>query len=207
MSKRPRDQTDPKELAKEECSSKRFHYSAEKPMPPIRFFSQDAPYGELSNFWQLSAPLHIFGFGCATSEHAYQCAKFVYEGATEETLRYARVIAAASTPYKSKLLANRSCGGRYRWQIQLQEVVNQHPKAVIDPAWDSRRLSVMRKILFAKFCADEHCRKVLLSTAGHELEEATSHNDRFWGIGKDGKGENHLGHLLMEARDALLCLL
>lgn len=168
----------------------------------IQFFSERASYGELSNFYALRAPLCLWGIDFPTSEHAYQAAKYVYPGASSACGVYARVIAAASTPYKSKLLANRSCATRYAWQRALQAEMQKHAAAVADPAWIARRVSVMREVLFAKFRADAHCRDVLFSTAGRALEEASG-TDRFWGTGGGG-GENQLGRLLVEVRDHLM---
>ena len=54
-----------------------------------------------------------------------------------------------------------------------------------------------------KFTQDDHCKKVLLSTHGSDLAEASS-RDSFWGIGSDGKGQNHLGKILSQVRRELI---
>ena len=64
--------------------------------------------------------------------------------------------------------------------------------------WNDERISVMRGILFIKFQG-----KLLerLKAIEGEIVERNTWNDTFWGV-CNGKGENHLGKLLMEVRDA-----
>ena len=67
-------------------------------------------------------------------------------------------------------------------------------QVALRPDWEEVKIDVMREGLYRKF-ADE------------ELVEGTWWHDRYWGVCKcakcGGKGENHLGQLLMEVRSAI----
>ncbi len=72
----------------------------------------------------------------------------------------------------------------------------------IDKArWDSNRLAVMERCLNLKF-QDPELSKKLAETGTKELSEGNVWKDSFWGV-YDGKGENHLGKLLMKVREGL----
>jgi len=66
--------------------------------------------------------------------------------------------------------------------------------------WDDVKLSVMRDLVTQKF-SDPSLRALLDETKGKQLIEGNHWGDVFWGVCK-GKGENHLGKILMEVRDA-----
>lgn len=67
--------------------------------------------------------------------------------------------------------------------------------------WEDIKLEEMASILRVKF-ADPVLRNHLLETAPAELIEGNWWGDTFWGV-CDGRGENHLGKLLMELRTKL----
>lgn len=68
--------------------------------------------------------------------------------------------------------------------------------------WYRNRVEVMRELLAQKFNIPA-MRDKLLATGDQELIYGNS-PDEFWGINeRTGKGENVLGKLLMETRDAL----
>ena len=60
----------------------------------------------------------------------------------------------------------------------------------------------MKTALHAKFTTYPDLQDFLLSTAGAVLVEA-SQNDKFWGAGRHGDGENKLGQMLMELRSEI----
>lgn len=109
-----------------------------------------------------------------TSEHAYQAAK-----TTDKELRQG--IADLTTAGKAK---------RAGQKIELR------------PDWNDIRLLEMEKILIAKF-ATSKLRKSLIDTHPAYLIEGNDWGDTFWGT-VNGKGENHLGNLLMKIRLGLL---
>lgn len=169
---------------------------------PVRFFGPTGEYKELGNFHLLSKPIYVQGHPCPSLEHAYHAYKYIYESASPESLDYAKAIMAAGTPYQSKLLGNRRTSGRFGWEKVIDSVIASYPRAKIDPAWDTRKLAVMEMLLKEKFCSDPVLAKILVSTGTREIQEASPY-DSFWGMGRDGKGSNHLGKLLMKLREQL----
>ena len=67
--------------------------------------------------------------------------------------------------------------------------------------WKNKKLEIMNWALREKF-KDEKLAELLLSTGDEELVEGNCWKDFFWGM-CDGKGENHLGKILMEVRGEL----
>ena len=122
------------------------------------------------------SPCLIFMDGHAYNslEHAYQAAK-----TTDETLR--KAIRDQATPAQAKKLAR---------------------SLPIRPDWDEVKLDVMYTLLVEKF-AQEPERSTLLSTGDEDIAEVNWWNDRFWGQDYEGKGENHLGKLLMRVRQEI----
>lgn len=66
--------------------------------------------------------------------------------------------------------------------------------------WDDIRVGVMRELLYQKFNEPE-LRQWLLNTGDAQLIEGNDWGDVFWGVCR-GRGENWLGRLLMEVRQA-----
>lgn len=60
----------------------------------------------------------------------------------------------------------------------------------------------MKLALRAKFTQHQFLHDLLLSTGDRKLVEHTD-KDSFWGDGGDGRGQNKLGHMLMELRQEL----
>ncbi len=106
-----------------------------------------------------------------TVEHAFQAAK------TNDTFDKMQ-IAIAETPGRAKRL------GR---------------KVTLRPDWEEIKLAVMEDCLREKFCGGSELRAKLVATGDEELVEGNWWNDTFWGV-CNGKGENHLGKLLMKLR-------
>jgi ribA/ribD-fused uncharacterized protein len=120
-------------------------------------------------------PVPFDGIWYPSVEHAYQAAK-----TDDPTLRAA--IRLAPTPGKAKKM------GR---TIKLR------------PDWHTVKMSVMVRLLRQKFKPGTTLAKLLVATNGRELIEDNRWGDTFWGICR-GKGENHLGNLLMLQRDRLI---
>lgn len=83
-------------------------------------------------------------------------------------------------PYKAKRLGK---------QVKLKE------------GFDDQRLKIMEEILRIKF-SQEPLRTQLIQTYPKTLEEGNTWGDTFWGI-YNGKGQNHLGKILMKIRQSL----
>jgi ribA/ribD-fused uncharacterized protein len=70
------------------------------------------------------------------------------------------------------------------------------------PDWDRIRLNVMRRAQMAKYTQYHELAVYLLATASAELVKDSSTNS-YWGIGRDGRGSNWAGRVLMEVRARL----
>jgi ribA/ribD-fused uncharacterized protein len=140
----------------------------------IRFYKVNEEYGEFSNF----APFEIYVLGTTwkTSEHYFQARKFKD---SEVILR----IMDASTPMEAANI------GRDR-------------NNKIRDDWESIKLEVMSDAVYTKFSQHKSLLNLLLSTGEQRIIESSPY-DSYWGEGKDKKGENYLGKILMEVRDRL----
>ena len=135
--------------------------------------SFDGEFRFLSNFYP--ATVLLDGEGYASVEAAYQAAK--------------------------------SLDPDYRQKIQeagedSAAVKKLGKKAKLRPCWsDEFKLKVMNELVRQKF---EHpaLKKLLLATGDQELEEGNWWSDFFWGVCR-GRGENHLGKILMAVREEL----
>lgn len=67
--------------------------------------------------------------------------------------------------------------------------------------WEDVRLGIMEDLVRQKFSV-EPLRSQLLETGSVELVEGNTWNDQFWGVCR-GRGQNHLGKILMRVRDEL----
>jgi len=132
----------------------------------------------LSNFWPVAVRLEDDEFPDTyrTVEHAYQAAKTLDPGER-------RTIREAKTPGEAKALG---------------------AVVILRPAWDDIRLNVMRGLVWQKFTENPPLRAMLLATNDAELVEGNTWGDIFWGVNtKTGKGENHLGKILMDTREKI----
>ena len=143
-------------------------------IPPILYFT--GAHGFLSNFYTLSSmyPVCLDGDYYRTVEHAYQAAKTL-------DANWRRTIAGAPTAGYAKR------NGR---------------RAPLRDGWDAMKIDVMRMLLVQKF-QDAYLQERLLRTGDAQLIEGNTWGDVFWGC-CGGRGENHLGRLLMEIRFDLI---
>lgn len=140
----------------------------------ILFYEPDEPHGFLSNFcW---APITVFDQAWSTSEHYYQAQKF-------SDIAIQRQIQHAPTPDEAFSLSRK-----------YAHLVRHY--------WDDIKLSVMAFVVREKFLQNPKLANQLVKTGDASLTEH-SHKDEFWGDGGDGKGQNHLGAILMQVREEL----
>lgn len=147
-------------------------------VPPTihRFQGQ---YRFLSNFWH--APIYWTGDNghewiFPSNEHAYQAWKCRRQSQVVQ-------IQTAKTAAHAKWLGQR---------VELR------------PDWDTKRMRVMLFVNRLKYRQHEHLARRLIETGEATLEEGNNWGDRFWGVClKTHKGENHLGHILMQVRTEL----
>lgn len=118
-------------------------------------------------------PVKLDGIMYPTVEHAYQAAKC-------DNIEDRRRILSCITPGEAKLLGK---------------------KLVLRHDWDMVKISIMTNLLEQKF-GKPLFKEWLLDTGDEELIEGNVWGDIFWGV-CNGKGENHLGKLLMQIRTEL----
>lgn len=111
----------------------------------------------------------------STVEHAYQAAK---------TLDFEKreLISKAKNPDVAKSMGRK---------LQLRN------------DWEEIKLNIMLTLVRKKFYYIKDLKKKLLDTSDNILIEGNYWKDTFWGV-CDGKGENHLGKILMQVRKELL---
>lgn len=132
-------------------------------------------YRFLSNFYPSSIQCSD-GILYPTVEHAYQAHKSLDR-------------------YQRSLIAGLSSPGDAKRQVKKIHIRND---------WDQVKLGIMENLVRLKFmrCAELKIR--LIETGDSELIEGNSWGDRYWGVCK-GRGENHLGKILMKIREEEIC--
>ena len=140
----------------------------------IYFYSTRGDYGCFSNFSYHGFELD--GEYWSTTEHYFQAQKFASTPHVEQ-------IRQLKTP---KEAANM---GRDR----------QRP---LRKDWEQVKDDIMRKAVLQKFKTHADTCEILLATADEEIVE-NSPSDYYWGCGKDVRGKNMLGQIIMEVRDIL----
>ena len=141
----------------------------------IYFYStREKPYGCFSNFSPHGFELD--GVWWPTSEHYFQAQKFA-------GTPYVDRVRLAPTPMKAAEM------GRDR-------------RLPLRPDWEQVKDDVMRQAVRRKFETHADIREILLST-GDDFIVENAPRDYYWGCGADGSGQNKLGLILMEVRDAL----
>lgn len=68
--------------------------------------------------------------------------------------------------------------------------------------WDQKRIEIMTYLVTQKFTQHPELKAKLLATGNVELIEGNTWHDHFWGV-CNGRGENHLGRILMMIRNNL----
>ncbi|HSA76158.1 MAG TPA: NADAR family protein [Nitrosarchaeum sp.] len=163
----------------------------------VNFFRENKKYGCLSNF--AATPITYKDVVYPTSEHLYQCLKFMYDDAPEVNKIYAELIRTAKTPYQSKLLGNQRGDTSKKLEDEFQEKTKREQKVVAHPDWDQIKVGVMWKVLKIKFGSASSHTQMLIDTYPSYIVEKSPYDD-FWGSGRNGDGKNMLGKLLMKIR-------
>jgi len=135
----------------------------------------EGEYEFLSNFYY--ANVEFEGITYPSNEHAFQAAKSLDQNIRKSFLT------ECPTPDKAKKK------GR---SLQLRS------------DWESVKNNVMTTIVRNKFNAHPDLKMKLLATGNAMLIEGTTWHDTYWGIDLNtGKGENHLGKILMQIRSEM----
>jgi len=109
-------------------------------------------------------------------EHYYQAMKFTDEGIREQ-------IRNADHPEAVRKLAK-----KHRRQVRED--------------WKRLRKTVMTRGIYIKCRTHAEVAEALLATGDQEIRE-TSQYDYYWGCGRDGRGDNVYGRVLMNVRARL----
>lgn len=140
----------------------------------IRFYSSIPAYREFSNTYMVQ--ISIDGELYPSVEHFFQASKFTVASGKQHVMSAPTGKAAA---------------------------INGKSRAYpIREDWNSVKEDVMMTGLRAKFTQYPELYRLLLSTDGATLIEA-SPTDSYWGIGPMNTGRNRMGVLLMRLRDEL----
>jgi ribA/ribD-fused uncharacterized protein len=140
----------------------------------IRFYSKSDTHREFSNFAPFGIDLDNAWW--PTVENYYQAQKF-----TDPALR--KLIRKADKPQIAKGLADKN-------------------KAAMRPDWDQVKDQVMYRAVRRKFELHSELTAMLLATGTEELIE-TAPTDTYWGVGREGTGQNKLGMMIERIRDEL----
>lgn len=120
------------------------------------------------------AIVYVDGRAYPTVEHAYQASKSLHS-ADRELIR--------NTP-------KAGTAKRLGAKIELRR------------DWEKIKLVVMEDLVRQKFTRYSDLRNKLLATGQKPLLEGNFWHDTFWGVYR-GRGENHLGKIIMKVRDEL----
>lgn len=140
----------------------------------VYFWGEKNKNGFLSNFY--AAPIEIKGIVYPTTEHYFQSQKFVGEQEEE----YIRQLATPKEAARE--------GKRRDFPLRRD--------------WEEVKEDIMYQAISAKFNQHEKLKQLLLNTREEQLIE-DSPFDNYWGVGRNRKGKNRLGILLMKLRNEL----
>lgn len=70
------------------------------------------------------------------------------------------------------------------------------------PDWEKVRVVVMTRAIYTQCRTWPEFAEALLATGDSEILEVSNY-DHFWGIGRDQRGDNHYGKILMDVRAKL----
>jgi hypothetical protein len=119
--------------------------------------------------------------------------KILYEGieypSVEHAFQAAKTLDKEVRLFMSKMKSCNDVKG-YGRKVDLRE------------DWEQVKLQVMYDLVKTKFTSNNYLKQKLIETENEELIEGNYWNDFYWGI-CNGKGENHLGKILMKVRKEL----
>jgi predicted NAD-dependent protein-ADP-ribosyltransferase YbiA (DUF1768 family) len=183
----------------------------------ITFGKREEPYYELSNFYCArdggeAFTLDIDDAKWYNVEHYFQAQKFNVAD-SKEHLEYYDLLKSADSPVKVFALARqqRLYGFGANWyvnnkdttKVTVNDVVDKYKRIRMRSDWDAVKLTCMLTALRAKFEQNPRLCSLLLSTHPKRIVDVSS-GDAYWGAGRNGKGENNLGKLLMRVRAELI---
>ena len=121
-------------------------------------------------------PFELDGYSWPTVAHYYHATKYGDEA-------YAAKIRAAATPAEAAKL------GKSRWHKKRKD-------------WNKVKTTVMTRGTYIKCRTYPEIGQALLDTQDKEIKELSLY-DYFWGTGRDTRGKNAYGEMLMAVRNKL----
>ena len=193
---------------------------------PIKFYEK-TEYNEFSNFYprnkkNTSFILYIDGESWPDTELYFHVQKFNRgPGTTDLSHEYSKVIQGANTPAKVVKLANQAppkfLADGTVWRDPKMDPRGKSKLGIVDNRllssiilkytrevapmrtdWDRVKFDIMRVANYHKYTQNPYLKRLLLETGDREIIEHSK--DKIWGDGKNGKGQNWLGKILMETR-------
>jgi ribA/ribD-fused uncharacterized protein len=140
----------------------------------VYFFT--LPYEPLNN-WSAHR-VTIWGKTFPTLEHGFHYRKY-----SDKHPEIAEEIANAPSPWAA-----------------MQ--VDRHHRAKRRHDWQEAKVGIMTELMRAKIEQNPDVKERLLATGSKTIVENSPWDD-FWGAGKDGRGQNRMGKILMHLRDEL----
>jgi hypothetical protein len=173
----------------------------------IQFFLTRETYGGFSNFSRHK--VDVYGLTWPTSEHAFQAMKFA-----PHRPDLIKAVQATATPKLAAAMGrDRSLPLAAGWEQAPQLLpyrIPDHVELQVDdglkheePLFNRLKDVLMYEVVYAKMTQHAELRSLLLQTSSEPIAEA-SPRDSYWGWGKDEKGENKMGRILMAIRGALV---
>lgn len=151
----------------------------------IHFYDKKQPFYEFANFYVVNVVINNITW--RTTEHYYQCMKFTDEKNNNLILKHFKAIQNIKEPKEVFNYAHEhSDDVRNDWHKYNKDI------------GESLKDMYMKKALRNKFKI-KNFRDLLLLTGNATIVEHTK-NDKYWGDGGDGTGENKLGQFLMKIR-------
>jgi N-glycosidase YbiA len=115
------------------------------------------------------------------------------DGATYHTVEHA---------YQAMKTLNRVERAKIRALPSPADAKRAGKRLTLRQDWERVKVPIMTLLVSEKFWTNERLADLLLETGDAELVEGNTWGDRFWGV-SGGKGENHLGRILMFVRDQI----
>lgn len=91
---------------------------------------------------------------------------------------------------------------KFKGDIKASKAKTLGKKVTMRKDWESIKLGVMYELVKQKFSDHDYLKELLLVTGDAQIVELNTWSDFCWGV-CNGKGENHLGKILMRVREEL----
>jgi len=115
--------------------------------------------------------------------------------------QYGEFYPSVENAYQASKMENYQDREKFRF-IKASEAKQLGKLLPMKKDWDKDKVNVMYALVLQKFKTNNYLAALLLSTEDEEIQEGNWWGDIFWGT-VNGKGENHLGKILMQVRKIL----